>query len=307
MPETRVAALHPEFGRLTAARRLMGVRGSTGSVATDRANAERWLARFGGAVDPSDGAAVERDAQGLTVRPAVEDPDGPWVLYLHGGGMVHYSTAVFEPFLRTLAGGLRAPVEAFDYLKAPEHTVEESVERLAEHVAARCRALADRPIVLAGDSVGGLLALHLCLRVLPPGTLARIVLIYPVLDLRTERGSYREYGEGYFLDREAMRLFTSRLAPFFAARSLDPMRLSEDDLARLPECSIVTAGCDVLRDEGLAWAELMAGRPPGPRHLHFPDLPHDFCLYAGRLASAGQAVAEIARTAFPLVERGRPW
>ncbi|MFB7824188.1 alpha/beta hydrolase fold domain-containing protein [Streptomyces hydrogenans] len=305
MPDTEPALLHPEFGRLAAARRIMGAPGPTGSLTEDRANAERWIARFGGAADPDDGAAVETGPHSVTVRPAREDADAPWVLYVHGGGMVYYSTAVFQPFLRRLAGELRSPVEAFDYLKTPEHTVEESVELLAERISLRCRTLTDRPIVLAGDSVGGLLSLYLALRVLP-GTFSRIVLLYPVLDLRTERPSYRAFGEGHFLDRDAMRLFTSFLAPFFAARGFDPMDLPEGDLARLPECSIVTAGCDVLRDEGLAWAASTAARSPGLRHRHFPDLPHDFCLYAGRLASAGSAVTEIARTAFPLDERGRP-
>ncbi len=298
-PAAETAVLHPEFGRLAAARRIMAVRGSTGSLAEDRANAERWVARFGGAVDPADGAAVARGPHSLTVRPRQEDPDSPWVVYVHGGGMVYYSTDVFQPFLRTLAETLRAPVEAFDYPKAPEHTVEEAVDHLVRHIGARRRELTDRPVVLAGDSVGGLLALYLSLRELP-GAFSRIVLLYPVLDLRTERASYRAFGEGHFLDRDAMRMFRSFLEPFFSARDFDPMRLAERDLARLPGCSVVTAGCDVLRDEGIAWAEGTAGRTSGLRHLHFPALPHDFCLYAGRLESAGSAVAEIARTAFPL-------
>jgi acetyl esterase len=216
--------------------------------------------------------------------------------------MVYYSTAIFQPFLRALANTLHAPVEAFEYLKAPEYTVEQSVERLGRHIAARCRTSGDRQLVIAGDSVGGLLALYLGLRVLP-GVFSRIVLIYPILDLQTERESYRMFGDGYFLDSEAMRLFKSILNPFFSERAFDPFALSENDLARLPACSIVTCGCDVLRDEGLAWVEHMADRSITLRHQHFPDLPHDFCLYAGTLESAGRAVAEIARTAFHREER----
>lgn len=281
----------------------MAVRPSTGSLAVDRANAERWVSRFGGVTDPDDGASVEVGEDSTVIRPAGEAADSPWIMYIHGGGMVYYSTAVFQPFLRTLAGTLRAPVEAFDYLKAPEHTIQQSVERLADHIARRCRDLADRELVLAGDSVGGLLALYLSLRVLPE-VFSRIVLIYPVLDLKAERASYQTYGEGHFLDRDSMRLFRSALDPFFAERDFDPPALPESDLARLPDCSLVTAGCDVLRDEGLAWAEQLTGRSPGFRHQHFPDLPHDFCLYAGKLDSARSAVDEIARTAFPLKGQG---
>lgn len=67
--------------------------------------------------------------------------------------------------------------------------------------------------------------------------------------------------------------------------------------------SIVTTGCDVLRDEGLDWVGHLDDRSVKLRHLHFPDLPHDFCLYAYKLDSAKSAVAEIARTAFHPEER----
>ncbi|MDF3142353.1 MULTISPECIES: alpha/beta hydrolase fold domain-containing protein [unclassified Streptomyces] len=296
MSDVEVRSLNVEFGRLAAARKIMAVRGSTGSLADDRVNAERWIARFGSTEEPDD-ASIDASEDSVIIRPAQEDAAGPYVLYIHGGGMVYYSTAVFRPFLRDLANTLHAPVEAFEYPKAPEHTVEEAVERLGRHITERCRTLGDRPLVLAGDSVGGLLSLYLSLRVLP-GVFSRIVLIYPVLELGTERESYRTYGEGYFLDSDSMRLFKSILKPFFSGRDFDPFALSDSDLARLPACSIVTAGCDVLRDEGLAWAEQLADRPAGLRHQHFPDLPHDFCLYTGKLNSAKNAVTEIARTAF---------
>lgn len=296
MSDVEVRPLNVEFGRLAAARKIMAVRASTGSLADDRVNAERWISRFGSTDEPDD-ASIDASEDSVIIRPAQEDAAGPYVLYIHGGGMVYYSTAVFRPFLRDLANTLHAPVEAFEYPKAPEHTVEEAVERLGTHIAERCRTLGDRPLVLAGDSVGGLLSLYLSLRVLP-GVFSRIVLIYPVLDLGTERESYRTFGEGYFLDSDSMRLFKSILEPFFAGRDFDPFALSDGDLARLPACSIVTAGCDVLRDEGLAWVEQLAGRSAGLRHQHFPDLPHDFCLYTGKLNSAKNAVTEIAETAF---------
>jgi acetyl esterase len=301
MSDREERALHVEFGRLAAARKIMGVSASTGSLAQDRLNAERWISRFGSAAEPDDGASIDAGEHSVIIRPAQEDAASPWVLYIHGGGMVYYSTAVFRPFLGVLADTLHAPVEAFDYLKAPEHTVEQSVELLAGHIAARCETLAGRQLVIAGDSVGGLLALYLSLRVLPE-VFSRIVLIYPVLDLQTERESYRTFGEGYFLDSSTMRMFKPILGPFFAERAFDLFALSESDLALLPDCSIVTSGCDVLRDEGLAWVGHLADRSVRVRHQHFPDLPHDFCLYSGKLDSAGLAVAEIARAAFPLEE-----
>lgn len=298
MSDVTERAMNVEFGRLAAARKIMGVKTRTGSLLQDRANAERWISRFGSPAESADGVSIEAGENSVILRPAQEAPAGRWVFYIHGGGMVYYSTAVFRPFLGTLANAMHTPVEAFDYLKAPEHPVEQSVELLAKHIAARCDTLADRQLVLAGDSVGALLALYLGVRVLPE-TFSRIVLIYPVLDLQAERGSYRTFGEGYFLDRGTMRLFKSILSPFFSDQDFHPFHLSEKDLARLPACSIVTSGCDVLRDEGLAWVQHLAGRSVAVCHQHFPDLPHDFCLYARKLHSAQSAVGEIARVAFP--------
>ncbi len=297
MSDVRQQAVHAEFGVLAAARKIMAVAASTGCLTTDRLNAERWITRFGSVVDPDDGASVDAGEHSVIVRPEREATASPYVLYIHGGGMVYYSTAIFQPFLRTLANALHAPVEAFDYLKAPEHTAEQSLARLGRHIAARCRTLPGRQIIIAGDSVGGLFALYLSLRILPE-VFSRIVLIYPVLDLRNERESYRTFGAGYFLDSDVMRLFKSILEPFFAARAFDPFALSERELALLPACSIATSGCDVLRDEGLAWVEYLTDRSIAVRHQHFPELPHDFCLYAGKLQSARNAVAQLARTAF---------
>lgn len=289
--------MNGEFGRLATARKIIGVQAPTGSLAQDRANAERWISRFGSTVEPADGVLVETRDSSVILHPAQESAADRWVFYIHGGGMVYYSAAVFRSFLGQLANVMHTPVEAFDYLKAPEHPVDQSVKQLAAHIAARCDMLTDRQLVIAGDSVGGLLALYVSLRALPE-TFSRIVLIYPVLDLHTERESYRTFGEGFFLDSGTMRLFKSLLSPFFSERDFNPFQLSDQDLARLPACSIVTSGCDVLRDEGLAWVQHLADRSVGVCHQHFPDLPHDFCLYVTKLHSARSAVAEIARVAF---------
>lgn len=291
--------LDGEFARLAVARALVsGGRAAGTSLADDRRNAEQWISRFGGASSSGREANPRTRSGSVVVRPTrqgTDDTDDTWVVYVHGGGMVHYSTAVFEPFLQVLADALGAPVEAFDYDKAPECPVSRSIDDLAERVASRCRELDGRRLVLAGDSVGGLLALYLGLRVLP-GVFSQVVLIYPVLDLRTERESYATFGEGFFLDRDRMRVFASLVEPALRARDLDPMHLSAADVARLPPVLVVTAGCDVLRDEAFAWVAAVQGRGADVRHQVFPDLPHDFCLYAPRLGSARRAVESFAQS-----------
>ena len=296
--------MNGEFARLAAARKIMArAAPSRPGIASDRAAAERWIRRFAAGDGGSNGGTVvTRHADGrLLVCPPRRAADGRRVLYVHGGGMVYYSTDVFRSFLSLLASELECVVEAFDYLKAPEHSIERSVEDLTVRMCARAEALPGGPVILAGDSVGGLLSLYLASRALP-GAFARLVMIYPVLDLWTERESYAEFGENHFLDATVLRGFKSLLRPYFAAHAFDPFAMSGDEFADLPPCSVVTAGCDVLRDEGAAWVSHVRARGGDPLHQHFADLPHDFCLYSERLACAREAVVIIARTAFPREE-----
>lgn len=291
-----------EFARLAAARKIMAPSASTGSIIQDRVNAERWIKRFAvGTLEPSASALVEAGEHSLLIRPKQPANCSARIFYIHGGGLVYYSTEVFQPLLSYWADALQLEIEAFDYLKAPEHTVEKSVEQLAASLTARCSAPDPRPIILAGDSVGGLLALYLSLRILPQ-TFSALALIYPVLDLQSERDSYRKFGDSCFLDSDAMRRFKAILSPYFTALGFNPFGLVENDIFNLPACSLVTAGCDVLCDEGLAWAQHLQDRGVKLRHEYFPDLPHDFCLYLGKLACARQAVAKIATTIFNFKE-----
>lgn len=72
-------AVNVEFGRLALARKIMAVPASTGSLAEDRANAERWISRFGGVAEPDDGASIDAGEHSVIIRPAQEAAAGPYV------------------------------------------------------------------------------------------------------------------------------------------------------------------------------------------------------------------------------------
>jgi acetyl esterase/lipase len=292
-----VNRLHPEFRALAAVRKIMGGGRPAISVMEDRSNAQRWIQRFASG-EPQAGAQIVKGEHATIIHPVAADGEAQKpvgrVFYIHGGGMVYYNSAIFTPLLQFWANALGTPIEAFDYQKAPEHTVEASLAGLMHSIDAQLGD--DRgPIVLAGDSVGALLALYIATR-LRPGRFARLVLIYPVLELQSEYPSYTEFGEGFFLDASAMRRFKGFLLPYFQAQGFDPFNLSAQERCALAHCTLVTAGCDVLRDEGLSWKALLEKRDVAIRHCHFDDLPHDFCLYTGKLDIARTAVKRILST-----------
>jgi acetyl esterase/lipase len=116
---------------------------------------------------------------------------GPLVVFLHGGGMIMGSVALYEPMLRFLASESEVAVLAPDYRLAPEHPHPTPVEdcyaalRWAAQSAAELGVDPAR-IAVAGDSAGGGLAAAVALIARDRGgpMLARQVLIYPMLDDR---------------------------------------------------------------------------------------------------------------------------
>jgi acetyl esterase len=295
--------LHPEFRALAAARKIIGGGRSAINIMEDRTNAERWIKRFASGVIEA-GEHIVKGEHATVIYPihgasAAQRADMR-VLYIHGGGMVYYNSVVFTPLLQFWANTLGTPIEAFDYQKAPEYTLEESISGLIRCINAQLDN-DSRPTVLVGDSVGALLALYIAIRH-RPGRFAKLVLIYPVLELQIEHSSYAEYGDGYFLDASAMRRFKGFLLPYFQAHGFDPFKLSAEELRSLPPCTLATSGCDVLCDEALSWKAAMDKSDVAVQHCHFDDLPHDFCLYVGKLNAARRAVKRILSTINEKVE-----
>lgn len=82
------------------------------------------------------------------------------------------------------------------------------------------------------------------------------VLIYPVTDLGYDTASYEEFQQGYGLDKDLMIWFGSHYIRDESDRKNEFVApLLAKDLSNLPQALVITAECDVLRDEGLAYAK----------------------------------------------------
>lgn len=282
--------LAPGYRNVVAALRLFRTAvPSPDQVAAQRARTAAWIARWR---LPESAAVTQESFAGGTIFKTAAEPAGH-VFYLHGGGLVFYSVEDFSSLMTRFAERSGCAVTAFEYLKAPEHGVEQILESLAESMERRLQQLpADSRVVLAGDSIGGYLALYLALRRFPR-RFARLVLVYPVLDLQTQRPSYAAYGRGYCLNADMMAWFQS-LWQTRGGDSFSPFRLSEKELGDLPETVVFSAEMDVLRDEAFDWCStLQSGQWP-VRHHPMASLAHDFCLYAGAIPEARAAVDLIA-------------
>jgi acetyl esterase len=230
-------------------------------------------------------------------------PPRPLVVYYHGGGWVVGDLDTHDATCRHLAHETAAAVLAVDYRLAPEHrfpaAVDDAVAAFGWAVREAAALGADPARVgVAGDSAGGNLAAVVA-QVTTRASDARPVaqlLIYPVTDLSTKHPSYRLFSDGFFLTEADMDWYRANYLPDESAAHdprASPLRAS--DLSGLPPAVVLTAGFDVLRDEGEAYAKrlLDAGVPTELRRN--AGQIHGFANAAGVSPTARATMDEAAR------------
>ncbi|MGF0524477.1 alpha/beta hydrolase [Agrobacterium pusense] len=265
---------------------------NTASAKENRAYYDAMCANFR-ASRPENVVVVDREIGGVPCR--IYGLASPvCVLYLHGGGFVVGGLDSHDDVCAEIADATSLQTISVDYRLAPEHLWPAQIN----DVEAVWRAL-DRPVVVVGDSAGGLLAAALCLlqkgRRQPLGQ----VLIYPGLGGDGDTASYRDNAEAPLL--RACDVIVYRDLLFGGVSPSDPIArpLKAPDLSGLAPAFIVTADVDPLRDDGADYAERLsaAGVPVTLRNE--PQLPHGFLRARGmsdRARRSFQAViAEVRR------------
>ena len=155
---------------------------------------------------------------------------------------------------------------------------------------------ADR-IAVCGDSAGGNLAAVTALHARDAAVpVAAQALIYPVIDYRGGTPSYARYGTGYgILESETVDWFRERYLP--DPTHHDDWRASPQratSLQDLPPALVLTAECDVLADEGRAYAEALKAAGNETEHLDFAGMTHGFFGYLGLVDDAARAHRAVA-------------
>lgn len=233
------------------------------------------------------------------LRPVGAPGPLPVVLYLHGGGWVLGDAQTHARMMREIVAQSRAAVVFVEYGCAPEFPFPLPLEhcyQALEWVAAKGRQLELKPsrIAVAGDSAGGNLtaALALLAKERNGPAICLQALLYPVTDCDFSTGSYEEFSSGLNLDRETMQWFWDRYVVDEEARKdplASPLRASRDALQGLPRALVITAECDVLRDEGEAYGRRLAEAGVPVTSVRFGGTLHGFMLI-DELAGDAQAV-----------------
>jgi acetyl esterase/lipase len=236
-------------------------------------------------------------------RPPRIDAPRPVVLYFHQGGCVIGDLDWCETFCTQLAEGARCLVLSVEYRKGPEHRFPAAQEDavaawrwLQEHAG----ELGGDPrrLVVAGDSAGGGLAAHVAHAAKrSEGTQPLLqILIYPWLHAFADDASYRDFGACYPLTRESMQWFLAHYER--DPRDREDPRLSpllEPDCSGLAPAVVVTAGFDLLCDEGEAYARRLAAAGVPVTLRCEESLCHSFTALGGVSPAAAAACGAIAR------------
>lgn len=225
------------------------------------------------------------------------------LVYFHGGGFVIGSLETHDGPIRTLANAAGCTVVSVDYRLAPEHrhpAAAEDCYAATRWAVENARALGADParVAVGGDSAGGNLAAVTALLARERGAPALCfqLLVYPVTDHDFERPSYRENGEGYFLQRRDMQWFWDHYEPSRDERdAFTAAPLRARDLSGLPPAHVITAEYDPLRDEGEAYAARLreAGVPTSLER--YDGQIHGFFSMAAVIPRGREAMGDVGR------------
>jgi acetyl esterase len=259
---------------------------------------------------------VETPAHRIPIRvyrPTSGNDELPVFIYCHGGGWVLGNLDGCDTICRDLCREAGCVVVSVDYRLAPEHRFPAALDdclSVIRDVASRHDAYKVDPqrIAVGGDSAGGNLSAVAAQQLRRSGPkLIHQVLVYPIVDAEPERwASYREFADGFSMTAADMRWYLDQYVPRHSDRRdlrVAPIRAA--DLSGLPAATIITAECDVLRDEGEAYARRLADAGVPVRHRRFDGMFHPFFRLAGALDAAREARTWVAQSLAEAFSVGR--
>jgi len=226
----------------------------------------------------------------------------PACIFFHGGGWVLGDLDSHDTMCRRLALASGGVVVSVGYSRAPEARFPEPIDdclAAAIAVAGQGESLGINPdeLTLIGDSAGGYLAAQVALASLEVPLISphRLVMLYPVISPRCDTESYRRFAEGYGLTRETMQWFWSQFLGGADAATIDRADLLNADVSGLPPTHVVTAGYDVLRDEGLAFVEHLKAARVDVTSTEYDGTIHAFMHFGGVLDEGVEAIEAIGK------------
>jgi acetyl esterase len=228
-------------------------------------------------------------------RPGTE-PGAPGYLFIHGGGFVDGGVAHCDHVCRELAGRSGFVVVGLSYRLAPEHPfpagLEDCQDVLTWMATERPLDLDAGRIAVGGESAGGNFTIALALWARDHGgpRIAHQAPVYPLTDFTL---SYIDWSEGNAGNPGVTPEIAERVRALYLTDGdyREPLAsVAFADHQGLPPAFVVTCGYDILRNEGVAYAESLVRAGVETSHVHLDDMPHGFLLMTRLTKRAGDTM-----------------
>ncbi|MEM5421180.1 MULTISPECIES: alpha/beta hydrolase [Paraburkholderia] len=222
------------------------------------------------------------------------------LVFFHGGGFVMGDIETHDDLCRLICRTAGVQVLSVDYRRAPEHPfpgppedcldafrwAQEHAEDFGVHESA---------VAVGGDSAGANLATVTALMARQDRPALSQLLFYPGTDRMPNSvppGSRRKA----FLTPEIRNWFYLQYLGRGEHEARNPLvsPLNAESLADMPPAVLVTAGFDILRNEGQAYSAALARHGNKVIPLHFARLDHGFGNLVGPHRESEHAVIEAA-------------
>ena len=298
--------LDPEMQLLLRLQRIEGPAVETLPIRKGRANVVSAAKVVGG--DLPIGAVTDRTIDGpggpLTLRfytPRGLTGDAPALVFFHGGAWIYGGLESHDALCRFLAEEAQVRVIAVDYRLAPEAPFPAGFDdawAAWKWVAEHAKGIAVDPtrIAVGGDSAGGCFAALVAQHAVGDEGIkpAFQLLIYPVTDFLNASERPEAYADGFYLTKAYMDLGEESYLLGDEDKA-DP-RLSplHQDVAGVAPAHVVTAGFDLLLDEGKAYADKLRAAGVPVEYVCEEGLIHSFANMVAVGTSAPRAMRRVA-------------
>lgn len=230
-------------------------------------------------------SALETPTHSIGVRIYSPAPEQalPVVLHYHGGGHVCGNIALYDAISRKIAKAGHCVVIAVEYRLAPEFPYPAGIDDcqyvLAHYQELLTRVNYNEQLIIAGDSGGGAICTTLTSKNIgnPNINIDKQILIYPSVDYTMSSASFDENGNGFLLEKEKVAwYFDNYFQHNEAYKMVSPLFMPMDN--NMPETLIFTAGCDPLRDEGIAYGQALSQLGVKVEQHSFDGMIHAYML-----------------------------
>ena len=227
----------------------------------------------------------------------------PMIVFYHGGGFVVGSLDTHDEVCRLIAVHAKAQVISVEYPLAPEVAPQQLIQSCEDALAwvyqnrRQFKILKNR-IAVAGDSAGGNISAVLAQRTANANYAPQAQwLIYPAVDFKSRHPSFFAYKEGLVLTSSDI----DHVTDYYVTRhqmALDDPLISpiNGQFKKLAPAYVITAGHDVLHDEGKIYANKLRQHGSKVYYQDYEDQTHGFINLTLVSSKAKKNVIEMSKS-----------